>query len=115
MKNKFKLLIFGASWCPHCQTDYPSLVGKYKKLIKSYDIEFVYICLDEDKEAYENFLKEAPFYTFCDYLGWDSPNVKNYHVFATPTYILLDQELKILAKIQSPEHLEAWLQANTNK
>ena len=115
MKNKFKLLIFGASWCPHCQTDYPSLVGKYKKLIKSYDIEFVYICLDEDKEAYENFLKEAPFYTFCDYLGWDSPNVKNYHVFATPTYILLDQELKILAKIQSPEHLEAWLQANGKK
>jgi hypothetical protein len=32
-------------------------------------------------------------------------------VFATPTCILLDKELKIVAKIKSPEHLQAWLEA----
>ena len=67
------------------------------------------------KKAFDDYYKDAPFVTVFDGKGWETQAAKDYHVFATPTYILLDQELKILAKIQSPEHLEAWLQANTNK
>ena len=110
-----KLVVFGASWCPNCQTDYPSLVGKYKKLKEKYDLEVIYISIDTDKKVFEEYYKEAPFITFCDTKGWETQAAKDYHVFATPTYILLDKELKILSKIQSPEHLEAWLQANGKK
>lgn len=115
LPNKYKLVVFGASWCPNCQTDYPSLIGKYKKLKEKHDLEVVYISIDTDKKAFEEYFKETPFITYCDAKGWETQAAKDYHVFATPTYILLDKELKILSKIQSPEHLEAWLQANTNK
>ena len=115
INTKYKLVVFGASWCPNCQTDYPSLIGKYKKLKESHDLEIVYISIDTDKSAFQDYYKEAPFILFCDGKGWETQAAKDYHVFATPTYILLDKELKIVAKLQSPEHLEAWLQANTNK
>ena len=115
LPNKYKLVVFGASWCPNCQTDYPSLVGKYKNLKEANDLEVVYISIDTDKKAFDDYYKDAPFVTVFDGKGWETQAAKDYHVFATPTYILLDQELKILAKIQSPEHLEAWLQANAKK
>jgi thiol-disulfide isomerase/thioredoxin len=106
LKNTYKLVVFGASWCPNCQTDYPSLIGKYKKLKENHDLEIVYVSIDTDKNAFKEYYKDAPFVTFCDTEGWKTQAAKDYHVFATPTYILLDRELKILAKINSPEHLE---------
>ena len=115
LPNKYKLVVFGASWCPNCQTDLPKLKEKYETLKQQYDVEMVYISIDTDKTAFESKYKEAPFITYCDAKGWETQAAKDYYIFATPTYILLDQELKILAKIQSPEHLEAWLQANGKK
>ena len=115
VKNKYKLVVFGASWCPNCQADYPKLKEKYESLKKKYDLEMVYISIDTDKSAFENYYKEAPFITFCDTKGWETQAAKDYHIFATPTYILLDKSLKILAKIQSPEHLEYWLNKNDKK
>ena len=115
LSSKYKLVVFGASWCPNCQTDYPSLIGKYKKLKESHNLEVVYISIDTDKKDFEEYYKDAPFVTVFDGKGWETQAAKDYHVFATPTYILLDKELKILSKIQSPEHLEAWLQANGKK
>ena len=115
IKNAYKLVAFGASWCPNCQTDFPKLKEKYASLKENYDVEIVYISIDTDKKAFEEHYKEAPFITFCDAKGWETQAAKDYHVFATPTYILLDKNLKIVAKIKSPEHLEAWLQANGKK
>ena len=115
LPNKYKLVVFGASWCPNCQTDYPSLIGKYKKLKEKHDLEVVYISIDTDKTTFEEYYKDAPFITYCDAKGWETQAAKDYYIFATPTYILLDKNLKIVAKINSPEHLEAWLQANANK
>ena len=115
LPNKYKLVVFGASWCPNCQTDLPKLKEKYETLKQQYDVEMVYISIDTDKTAFESKYKEAPFITYCDGKGWETQAAKDYYIFATPTYILLDQDLKILAKINSPEHLEAWLQANGKK
>lgn len=108
LKNAFKLVVFGASWCPNCQTDYPSLVGKYKKLKEKYDLEVIYVALDTDIQTFRTYYKEAPFITFCDAKGWETQAAKEYYVFATPTYILLNKDLKILAKYQSPEQFEDW-------
>lgn len=111
LDNNYKLVVFGASWCPSCQTDYPKLKDKYTTLKEKYDLEIVYISTDTDKAAFENYYKAAPFLTFCDTKGWETQAVKDYHVFATPTYILLDKDLKILAKLKSPNHLQAWFDA----
>ncbi|PWN57944.1 TlpA family protein disulfide reductase [Chryseobacterium viscerum] len=109
LKNKYKLVVFGASWCPNCQNDYPSLSGKYKKLKETHDLETIYVSIDTEKVAFENYYKEAPFKMYFDGKGWDTQAAKDYHVFATPTYFLLDKEMKIIAKPKNPEELEGWL------
>jgi thiol-disulfide isomerase/thioredoxin len=112
INSKYKLVAFGASWCPNCQKDYPALVSKYKSLKEKFDLEIIYISIDTEKKLADDYYKEAPFIVFCNSEGWNTQSIKDYHVFATPTYILMDKELKIVAKINSPEHLEAWLEAN---
>jgi thiol-disulfide isomerase/thioredoxin len=111
LSNKYKLVVFGASWCPNCQTDYPKLKDYYTALKANYDVEIVYISIDTDRKVFEEYYKNAPFITYCDAKGWETQVAKDYYVFATPTYILLDKEMKILAKLNNPEHLQAWLEA----
>lgn len=94
------------------QTDFPKWKENYAALKEKYDLEIVYISIDTDKSAFEEYYKEAPFVTFCDYKGWETQAAKVYYVFATLTYFLLNKEFKIVAKIKSPEHLQAWLEAN---
>ena len=111
INSKYKLVIFGASWCPNCQIDFPKWKENYVALKEKYDLEIVYISIDTDKKVFEDYYKESPFITFCDYKGWKTQAAKAYYVFATPTYILLDKDLKVLAKLQSPEHMQAWLES----
>jgi thiol-disulfide isomerase/thioredoxin len=110
INSKYKLVVFGASWCPNCQTDYPSLMGMYNKYKSSSDsLSVIYISIDKDIEAFKNYYKDAPFITFCDGKGWETQAAIDYCVFATPTYFLLDRDLKIVAKLQSPLQFEDWL------
>jgi thiol-disulfide isomerase/thioredoxin len=113
LPNKYKLVVFGASWCPNCQSDYPKWKDYYIGLKANYDLEIVYISIDTNKNVLEEYYKDAPFITFCDAKGWETQTAKDYYVFATPTYILLDKDLKIVAKIKTPEHLKAWLEAKS--
>ena len=106
---QYKLVVFGASWCPTCKEDYSKLKEKYASLKANKDVEIVYIAIDTDKDAFEAYYGDAPFITFCDGKGWKSQAVKDYHIFATPSYFLLDKELNILEKIKTIEHLESWL------
>jgi thiol-disulfide isomerase/thioredoxin len=105
LAHAYTLVVFGASWCPNCKTDYPALVGIYKKLKAKLDIEVLYVSLDTDAKAYHDFYREAPFITACDTKGWAGKVVKDYHVFATPSYFLLNRDLKIVAKLKHPEEL----------
>jgi protein-disulfide isomerase len=104
--KQLKLIVFGSSTCPNCQTDYPSLIGKYNQLKNKYSLEVVYISLDTDKTAYATYYKESPFITYCDFKGWETQAAKDYYVNATPTYILLDKNLKVIMKLKTPQELE---------
>lgn len=109
LNSQYKVVVFGASWCPDCQNDYPSLVGIYKQLKEKYDVDCVYVSLDTDKKAYQNFFKDAPFTTLCDTESWDSPTVKDYCVVATPTFYVLDKNLRILKKLTNAHQLEEFV------
>ena len=45
-------------------------------------------------------------------MGWGSPNVKNYYVFATPSIFVLDAENKIVAKPSDAIATAKWLYEN---
>lgn len=103
------LLVFGASWCPHCKEEALQLLQYYDTWKIAKNVEVVYISIDTDKEAYKTAYKNAPWQSYCDYKGWDTQAAKDYFVNATPTYILLDKDLKILVHPSSIEQVNSWV------
>ena len=102
------LVIFAASWCNHCQEEMPKIASFYPKW-KAKDVEVVMVSLDTDPKEFVEFAAPLPFISTCDYQKWDSPVAQDYHIFGTPTYYLLDKDLKILVKAKSPEQVDAWV------
>jgi len=103
-----KLLVFGASWCSKCKEDALKLYTYYNTW-KEKGLEVIYISIDTDKVAFDSAYKAAPWKTDCNFMGWDNQAIKDYHVFATPTYFLLDKDLKILLRPNSIEQTNSWL------
>lgn len=110
IKKPYKLVVFGASWCPYCVEDLPHLKSAYPSLKEKYDLEIIYISLDYQKPDYENFLRDADFISLYGGNGWESKAAKDYFIFSTPSMIILDQHNKILTKLKTVPHLEAWMQ-----
>ncbi|MDD7886277.1 thioredoxin family protein [Flavivirga sp. 57AJ16] len=106
--NKNTLLVFGASWCPSCKEDAWKLLNYFDGW-KSKGLEIIYISMDSNKELFQTAYKDAPWQTYCDYKGWESQAVKDYHITGTPSYFLLDKEQKILVKPISLEQVDTWL------
>jgi thiol-disulfide isomerase/thioredoxin len=111
LKSNYTLVVFGASWCPKCTEEIPDIANYYSKL-KQQDIEVVYVSLDVDEQQFKSFAGIFPFVSVCDYQKWESEAVKSYHVFATPTMYLLDEQREILLRPTSVGHLEAWVAWN---
>ncbi|MBX2948087.1 MAG: TlpA family protein disulfide reductase [Crocinitomicaceae bacterium] len=108
IKSKYTVVVFGASWCPKCREEIPEIISHYKKW-KEQDVEVVFVSLDEDKIAYSEFVKYFPFISTCDYQKWDSPIVKDFHVFGTPTMYLLDEKREIILRPNSVKQMNAWV------
>jgi len=91
------LLVFYASWCPHCQTIMPQ-INELLKLKKNFEV--VAISLDTNREEWKNFIEQnnLNFIHVSDLKGWDGDAAKEYFIYATPTMFLLDSTKKIVAK-----------------
>ncbi len=112
LKNKYKLVVFGASWCPKCVEEIPQLKSFYPKWKKDYDLEIVFISLDTQNNEFIDFTKNFPWISSSDLKGWETPSALDYSVFATPTMYLLDVKNKIQLKPFSAEQVDAWLNVN---
>jgi peroxiredoxin len=110
IKSKYKLVVFGASWCNKCTEELPKLKPYYENWKKTDDVEVVFVSLDQDNKAFSNFTTDFPWVSSCDYKSWEGQAVKDYCVFATPTMYLLDSNQKVVAKPVSAGHLEAILE-----
>lgn len=108
LKNKYTVVVFGASWCPKCTEELPEVAKHYPKW-KEQGVEVVFVSLDEDKTAYKEFTKDFSFLSTCDYLKWESPIAKDYYVFGTPTMYLLDEKRKIILRPNSVKQIDAWV------
>lgn len=104
------LLIFGASWCPHCETEKTTLLKEYNNWQKAKkNIEVVYVSIDTDKKAYNTAFKNTPWINYCTFKGWDTQAAKDYYINGTPTYVLLDKDMKILVHPNSIAHAVTWV------
>ena len=111
VKAKYKLVVFGSSWCGTCVEEIPKLKNFYADWQKKYDLEIVFVSLDTEKDKYAAFTKDFPWINSCDYQKWGGDAVKDFYVFGTPTMFLLDANNIILLKPVSVDHVEAWMQA----
>ena len=108
LKSKFTVVVFGASWCPQCPQELSKISGLYKKW-KEQSVEVVFVSLDEDEKLFKSFASVFPFISICDYQKWENPIVEKYHVFATPTLYLLDNNREILLRPNSVSQLGSWV------
>ncbi len=105
-QQKYTLVVFGSSECPACKEAFPKLQA-YKENWEKKGVAILYISLDTQQNLFK-----APLWathSSCDLKGWDGQPAKKYHVFATPTYFLLDNNRRILVRPNSPAHANAWV------
>ena len=114
IKSDYVLVVFGAAWCPACNEELSTMKSLYPKW-KKLGVEVIFVSLDTDKTAFENFTKDFLFLATSDLQKWESPTVKDWHIFATPTFFLINNKREILLKPNSTNHMDAWVNWNLSK
>ncbi|MEI6586686.1 MAG: TlpA disulfide reductase family protein [Sediminibacterium sp.] len=109
INSKYKLVIFGASWCNLCIDEMSQLLSIYSKW-KLKGVEVFFVSMDTDKKAYLEFTSLMPFISNCDYKKWDTKAAKDYYISGSPTFFLLDSKQKILLRPISVKQINSFLE-----
>jgi len=111
MEKDYTLIIFWATWCQHCQITMPHLAAS-KNIFAKANMDIIAVSIDSEEEELDAFLKEneMPWEVICEYKGWDGDIVIDYAVFATPWMIIVDKDMKIVAKPYNEEKLFDFLE-----
>lgn len=109
----YKVVVFAAGWCGHCREQTPQLVEHYTTW-KDKAVEVVLVSLDENTTDFANFTGALPFVSTTTLMKWDTKAAQDYHIYATPSYFLLDKDLKIILKPKNLAHLNAYIQQLKN-
>lgn len=105
--SRYILVVFWASWCPHCNDMLPKLQQLYGSYARK-DLEIVAISLDDKKNEWEGAIQKNGYswINYCELKGWDCSIAYDYGIRATPTMILIDRKRIVIAKPRNPELLQ---------
>jgi peroxiredoxin len=96
--GKRTLLMFWAGTCPHCE----AIMSEIKLLNMQYQdkVRFIGVSVDQDEKIWRTALEknEMIWTNVAELKGWDGKIIQEYYVYATPTFLLLDQNLRVKAK-----------------
>jgi peroxiredoxin len=104
--NRYTAVFFYSSTCEHCHAQMPALkVDRMRYQSKGFDV--VGIALDVDSTDFLKSISEngIPWKCFSEFNGWGSKAAKAFMVSATPSFFLLDDHLKIVAKPTDADEL----------
>jgi thiol-disulfide isomerase/thioredoxin len=108
--GKKTLLIFWAGNCPHCEAIMPEikiLNGQYQDRVR-----FIGISVDQDEKTWRTALEknEISWTSIAELKGWNGKIIQDYFVYATPTFLLIDQNLRVKSKPTGLAELKEALQ-----
>ena len=106
-KATYILIVFYASWCPHCKALLPQLNELYKNQEEK-KFEVYSISLDSSRKDWIEFMvkNNLAFTNVSDLKGWDGKAASDYFIYATPTMFMIDNQMKILSKPSSIEEIK---------
>ncbi len=109
MEDKKTLLVFWASWCPHCTRMLPELKELYDQNKEA--LRVIAVSIDTSGKDFMDFIQKGNYSwkNIADFRGWDNPVADLYGIYATPTLILLDADRKILGKPNDVGELKAMI------
>lgn len=112
---QYKVLFFWSSDCPHCSSAIPGLKGLREQYGDTLGI--VAVSVDAEEEAWKKAVAEKgmDWINIAELKGWDGQIVSDYYIYATPTFLVLDKDLKILAKPTGIRDLETFLIETVDK
>ena len=101
------LIIFYASWCPHCKTLLPQIYDHYKNQ-KEKRFEVVAVSIDTIKTDWQNFVNsnKMEWINVSDLKGWDGNVALDYNIYATPTMFLVDKDKRLIRIINELKELK---------
>jgi thiol-disulfide isomerase/thioredoxin len=109
-RGKRTLLIFWAGNCPHCEAIMPEI----KLLNAQYrdKVRFIGISVDQDEKTWRAAMEKyvMNWTNVAELKGWNGKIIRDYYIYATPTFLLLDRTLKVLAKPTGLAELKEALQ-----
>jgi len=99
VKATYTLVMFWASWCEFCEKAMPDIRNIYN-IYKAKGLEIYAVSLDSIKQ---NWVEASDRYNIqwintCNLKGFESPVIKNYYLWQTPTFFLLDAYKKIISR-----------------
>jgi thiol-disulfide isomerase/thioredoxin len=100
------VLVFWASWCPHCTETLPELKQIYEASPGKFEV--VAVSVDEDVNDAKNAIENYGFnwINIAEGMGWDGKIPLEYGIAATPTFFILDKEKKIISKPRNMRELK---------
>ncbi len=104
LEAKVILLVFWSSVCEHCEKAMPQLQQIYETY-HPLGLEIMAISADTDKKSWLEAINRQglKWINVADLKGFESPVIKTYNAYSTPTFFLLDHEKKIISHPYSPK------------
>lgn len=92
------IIVFWSTTCPHCLKEIPKLY-EYTKDNKKIKVIAIGMETEESQGAWKSETYYYPEFSHILGLGkWENPIARNYNVFSTPNYFVLDADKKIIDK-----------------
>lgn len=111
--NRYTAVMFWASHCGHCMKELPGFVKVYNQY-KPKGFEVVGVALDVNANKWKKTINDNNFNwkNVSQFKNYKSPVCQDYKVNKTPTFFVLDKQMKIVDKPKGTKELTDFLRKN---